>query len=64
MGSTLSTRAGESVNAWIHGLRMVVGCTVLGDLLQSFEMKRHGEIHDFHPRGWAGLLATLARRNS
>lgn len=41
---------------------VVVGCTVAGDLLQSLEMKRHGEIHDFHPRGWAGLLWTLAQK--
>ncbi len=25
-------------------------------------MKRHGEITDFHPRGWAGLLWTLAQK--
>jgi drug/metabolite transporter (DMT)-like permease len=41
---------------------LVVACTVIGDLLQSLEMKRHGEIHDFHPRGWAGLLWTLAQK--
>ncbi len=41
---------------------LVVGCTVMGDLLQSLEMKRHGEIHDFHPRGWPRLLATLAQK--
>jgi drug/metabolite transporter (DMT)-like permease len=41
---------------------LVVGCTVMGDLLQSIEMKRHGEITDFHPRGWAGLLWTLAQK--
>ena len=40
---------------------LVVGCTVMGDLLQSLEMKRHGEIRDFHPRGIGRLLATLAR---
>src|ERR1700732_655621 len=40
----------------------MVGSTVLGDLLQSLEMKRHGEIRDFHPRGWAKLAATLARK--
>lgn len=40
----------------------VVGSTVLGDLLQSIEMKRHGEIQDFHPRGLPKLLATLARK--
>ena len=37
-------------------LGLIVGCTVLGDLLQSFEMKRHGEITEFHPRGLGRLL--------
>jgi drug/metabolite transporter (DMT)-like permease len=41
---------------------VVVGSTVIGDLLQSLEMKRHGEIRDFHPRGIARLLTTLARQ--
>jgi drug/metabolite transporter (DMT)-like permease len=43
-------------------LGVVVGCTVMGDLLQSFEMKRYGEIRDFRPRGIGRLLATLARK--
>ena len=43
-------------------LGVIVGSTVLGDLLQSFEMKRHGEIMEFHPRGLGRLLATLARK--
>ena len=35
----------------------------MGDLLQSLEMKRHGEIHDFHPRGTGrNYSATLARK--
>src|SRR5215831_9596438 len=38
-------------------LGLMIGSTVLGDLLQSLEMKRHGEIKDFHPR----LLTILAR---
>jgi len=49
------------VNRWTL-VAIMVGATVLGDLLQSFEMKRHGEIEDFHPRGWARLAATLARK--
>jgi drug/metabolite transporter (DMT)-like permease len=49
------------VRVWIL-LGVIVGSTVMGDLLQSLEMKRHGEIHDFHPRGWARLLATLAQK--
>lgn len=43
-------------------LSVIVGSTVMGDLLQSLEMKRHGEIHDFHPRGLGKVLATLARK--
>jgi uncharacterized membrane protein len=49
------------VRNWIL-LGLIVGSTVMGDLLQSLEMKRHGEIDDFHPRGWARLAATLARK--
>jgi drug/metabolite transporter (DMT)-like permease len=49
------------VNPWLL-VSTVVGSTVLGDLLQSFEMKRHGEIHNFHPRGLPQLFATLARK--
>ena len=41
---------------------VIVGSTVMGDILQSVEMKRHGEIQSFHPRGIAKLLATLARK--
>ena len=49
------------MNSWVL-VSTVVGSTVLGDLLQSFEMKRHGEIQNFHPRGLPKLLATLARK--
>ncbi len=41
---------------------LVVGCTVLGDLLQSLEMKRHGEIRDFAPSGIRRHIAALASR--
>lgn len=41
---------------------MIVGATVVGDLLQSLEMKRHGEIRDFRPRRLGRLAATLARK--
>src|SRR4051794_37568392 len=34
----------------------------MADLLQSLEMKRHGEIVDFDPRGFGKLLAGLARK--
>jgi drug/metabolite transporter (DMT)-like permease len=43
------------VRAWLL-LAAVVGATVAGDLLQSFEMKRVGEV-----RG-AGILGALARK--
>lgn len=49
------------INAWIL-VAAIVGATALGDLLQSFEMKRHGEIHDFHPRGIGRILVALARK--
>jgi drug/metabolite transporter (DMT)-like permease len=41
---------------------IVVACTVIGDLLQSSEMKRHGEIHDFHPGRLGRVIAGFARR--
>jgi drug/metabolite transporter (DMT)-like permease len=43
-------------------LGVIVGCTVIADLLQSREMKLHGEVDDFRPSGVARLLAALARR--
>jgi drug/metabolite transporter (DMT)-like permease len=42
---------------------VIVGSTVLADLLQSFEMKRHTvAVEDLHPGRVAGMLAGLARR--
>jgi len=49
------------VTAWTL-LCVMIGSTVMGDLLQSLEMKRHGEIQSFHPRGLGRLLAALARK--
>jgi len=49
------------VTKWIL-VALIVVSTVLGDLLQSFEMKRHGEIHEFHPRGIRRHLSALAGR--
>src|SRR5579862_3655880 len=49
------------LRAWIL-LAVIVGSTVAGDLLQSLEMKRHGEIRDFRLSGLGRLLATLARK--
>jgi drug/metabolite transporter (DMT)-like permease len=40
----------------------VVGSTVLADLLQSFEMKRHGEVSDFGATGLKKLAETLAQK--
>jgi len=48
------------VKVWIL-LAMIVASTIMGDLLQSMEMKRHGEIRDFRPRGLGRLAATLVR---
>ena len=48
---------------WIL-LTIVIVTSVLGDLLQSHEMKRHGEIHDFRPAGLGRVLATLARKTN
>lgn len=43
-------------------LAVIIFSTALGDLLQSLEMKRHGEIRDFCPRGLGRLLKVLARK--
>lgn len=43
-------------------LAAVVGSTVASDLLQSFEMKRHGEVRDFHPSAMGRVFATVLRR--
>jgi len=48
------------VKAWLL-LAVIIASTVTADLLQSHEMKRHGEIHDFRPSGLRLLLVTLAR---
>ncbi len=41
---------------------IIVASTVLGDLLQTVEMKRVGEVEDFRPSGITRLLAEMARR--
>ncbi len=43
-------------------LAVVVFSTVMGDLLQSLEMKRHGEIRVSDPRGLGRSAATLATK--
>ena len=47
--------------SWLLVL-VVVASTVVGDLLQTLEMKRHGEIQDFRPSGLGRHLAYFARR--
>ncbi len=51
------------MKAWVL-LAVIVGSTVIADLLQSHEMKRHGEIHDFRPSGLRRVLATLAGKRN
>lgn len=47
---------------WIM-VAIIVGCTALGDLLQSFEMKRNTvPVEDLRPSRLAGMLAGLAQR--
>ncbi|MBI3210927.1 MAG: EamA family transporter [Candidatus Solibacter usitatus] len=43
-------------------LTAVVLATVGADLLQSFEMKRQGEVRDFRPGALGRLFGTLLRR--
>ena len=47
---------------WIM-VATIVACTVFGDLLQSYEMKRNEvAVGDLHPGRLAGFLRDLARR--
>jgi drug/metabolite transporter (DMT)-like permease len=41
---------------------VIVMSTVFGDLLQTSEMKRVGEVHDFRPGKLGRLLAQMAQR--
>jgi len=41
---------------------VIVASTVLADILQSLEMKRHGEVDDFRPSKLGRLLTVLATR--
>ena len=49
------------MKAWLL-VGVIVAATVLSDILQSREMKRHGEIDDFRPSRLGRVLAALARR--
>lgn len=40
----------------------IVGSTVLSDLLQSYEMKRQGEVTDFRPTALGRVFAAVLRR--
>jgi len=51
------------VKAWSL-LAVIIASTVTADLLQSHEMKRHGEIQDFRPSGLRRVLSALiGKRN-
>lgn len=41
---------------------LIVVSTTIGDLLQSIEMKRHGEVTDFRPSGIKAALIGFAKR--
>ncbi len=49
------------MNAWIY-VALIVGSTAAADVLQSREMKDHGEIDDFRPSGLRRVLGALAQR--
>ena len=51
------------MKAWLL-LSLIIASTVTADVLQSHEMKRHGEIHDFRPSGLRRVLATLSRKKN
>ena len=46
---------------WIL-VSIIIASTVCGDILQSIEMKRHGEVDDYSPGKLRQLLAGMARR--
>jgi drug/metabolite transporter (DMT)-like permease len=45
---------------WLF-VAVIVCATVLGDVLQTVGMRRHGEIHDFRPGALGRAAAVLAR---
>ena len=45
---------------WIL-VAVIVLATTLGEVLQAIGMKRHGEIHDFHPDALGRVVSTLVR---
>lgn len=51
------------MKAWLF-VGIIIASTTIGDLLQSKEMKRHGEIDDFHPTRLGRVFAELMRRRN
>ena len=49
------------MRAWIL-VGVIVGSTVTGDILQTIEMKRHGEVSDFRPGKLGRMFAKLLAR--
>jgi len=49
------------MKSWLL-LAVIVAATVAADVLQSHEMKSHGEIDDFRPSGLRRVLAAMAGR--
>ncbi|MBX5497185.1 MAG: EamA family transporter [Bryobacteraceae bacterium] len=49
------------MTAWIL-VAVIVASTTAADVLQSREMKRHGEIKDFRPNRLTWAFAAIARR--
>ena len=47
--------------AWVL-VGVIVGSTVTADILQTIEMKRHGEVSDFRPGRLARMFAKLLGR--
>ena len=45
---------------WLLVLVIVI-CNTVGDLLNAYGMRRHGEVHEFHPSALGRLASTLAR---
>jgi len=46
---------------WIYLAAMVLSTTA-SEVLQSWDMKRHGEVKDFHPGALAGIVGGFLRR--
>ena len=43
-------------------LAVMVGSTTASEVLQSWDMKRHGEVDDFRPGAIAGIVGRFLRR--